>query len=254
MSTPNPTVGLFVTCAVDLMRPSVAFAAVKLLELAGCKVVVPPQSCCGQVAYNNGLPEDTRTLALEVAAAFAQVDYVVAPSGSCASMLKNHYPALFEHNNDAINSFANKVYELTSFLTTVAPLREQLPQNGTNGKKIAYHDSCAGLRELNISEQPRKLINQVGADELVEIPDGQSCCGFGGTFCVKFADISNKMVTDKAGNIAAQQPDMLLGGDLTCLLNIAGKLQRQGNEQIEVRHIAEYLAGDCQTPAIGLKP
>ncbi len=249
----NFRVGLYVTCAVDLIRPSVGFAAVHLLERAGCVVEVPSQSCCGQVAYNNGLPAQTRELALSVVDAFRDVDYVVVPSGSCASMLKNHYPALFDHRNEAVNHFASRVYELTCFLTAIAPL-PAADVSTPSHKRVAYHDSCAGLRELDIREQPRQLIRNHGHDTLCEIPDGDTCCGFGGTFCVKFPRISDRMVTGKATNVRELEPDLLLGGDLTCLLNLAGKLQRQGEESIQVRHVAEYLAGDVHTPAIGLKP
>lgn len=260
----NLTVGLFITCAVDLLRPSIGFATIKLLENAGCTIVVPAQSCCGQMAYNNGLPDQTRQLALNVVDAFQHVDYVVAPSGSCASMLKNHYPELFDHTNPKVNQFAERVYELTCFLVDV--LKIQKPAGGTQSatRTIAYHDSCAGLRELGIKAQPRVLISQAGDDTVIPIEDGETCCGFGGTFCVKFADISNKMATNKAESISALTPDLLLGGDLTCLLNLAGKLQRQGEEQIQIRHIAEYLADhlteqrtdyltdESETPAIGL--
>ena len=251
MSRPRrPVVGLFVTCAVDLLRPAVGFAAARLLEDAGCDVVVPPQSCCGQVAYNNGLPDDTRELARQVIDAFADVDYIVVPSGSCAGMLKHHYPRLFPSGDTTVVRFAERVYELTCFLDEVLPPPPATTADGDTSGAVAYHDSCAGLREMGIKAQPRRLL-QRGGHQVSEIADAESCCGFGGTFCVKFNDISDKMVSEKAGNIAALQPTMLLGGDVTCLINLAGKLQRLGHDDIEVRHVAEVLAGDLDTPAIG---
>lgn len=255
MNTPNPlktSVGLFVTCSVDLLRPSVAFAAVKLLEEANCQVQVPAQSCCGQMAYNNGLAQEARKLARRVMEQFEAVDYVVAPSGSCASMLKNHYPRLFVGRPEELRAqqFANKVYELTAFLhdkLQVAPLAAPLAE----AKTIAYHDSCSGLRELGIHAQPRQLAQSYRRAPLSDIPEGDVCCGFGGTFCVKFDQIADKMARDKCTNVLSQQPQLLLGGDLPCLLHLAGKLQQLGHNHIEVRHIAEFLAGFDQQPAIG---
>lgn len=247
-----PTVGLFVTCAVDLLRPSVGFACVKLLEAAGCQVVVPPQSCCGQVAYNNGLSEEARQLARAVITAFAKVDYIVAPSGSCASMLKNHYPQLFRDDDNCaeVAHFAARVYELTQFLADILQI-PPISSLATNAKNIAYHDSCAGLRELGIYQQPRKLALSYRNAALSDIADGNVCCGFGGTFCVKFEGIANKMVADKAANIIAAKPDLLLGGDLACLLHLGGYLHRQGHHQLEVRHIAEFLADVTDQAGIG---
>ncbi|MFA5631580.1 MAG: (Fe-S)-binding protein [Porticoccaceae bacterium] len=249
----TPVVGLFATCAVDLIRPAVGFASAALLEDAGCTVTVPEQSCCGQVAWNNGLGAEARVLARQLMAQFADVDYVVVPSGSCASMLKNHYPTLFSNPQDilAAQEFAGRVYELTCFLRDVLDYRPSPAQpTAGNEKKVVYHDSCAGLRELGIRTQPRDLLASLGVT-VVDPQDCDVCCGFGGTFCVKFEDISAKMVADKARNIAAQAPDVVLGGDLTCLLNIAGKLQRDGHDHIDVRHVAEYLADATQHPAIG---
>ncbi len=252
-STPAPKIGLFVTCPVDLMRPSVAFACVKLLEDAGCEVVVPPQSCCGQVAWNNGLSGEARTLARQVVAAFAAVDYVVAPSGSCASMLKNHYPTLFADSDELarVEAFSARVYELTVFLHDVLGVQSNSPAPAENSKTVAYHDSCAGLRELGIRHQPRALARHYRGVHLGDLEDSETCCGFGGTFCVKFADISNHMVTAKARQVAALHPDLLLGGDLSCLLNLAGKLRRQGDRDTRVFHIAEFLAGWDDRPALG---
>src|SRR5947208_6486422 len=243
-------VALLVTCLVDLFRPSVGFAAVKLLEQAGCTVEVPTQTCCGQPAYNSGDRATTRALAEQAIAAFEPYDYVVAPSGSCAGTLKTHYPELFA--GDAawmprVEKFCAKTHELISFLVDVLKVSKvDVAFDGT----VTYHDSCSGLRELGIKAQPRKLLAGVQGLELRDMHDGDVCCGFGGTFCVKYPEISNTIVTKKAGHIAATGAQTLLAGDLGCLLNMAGKLQRLGTP-VQTRHIAEVLAGMTDQPAIG---
>jgi L-lactate dehydrogenase complex protein LldE len=246
-----PLVGLFVTCLVDLYRPTVGFAAVRLLERAGCRVVVPrAQTCCGQPAYNSGDREDACAIARQVVAAFQNVDYVVAPSGSCAGMLRQHYPALLADEPDvaaAARDLANRTYELVAFL------RDQRGLNNLDVRfdgNVTYHDSCSGLRELGVKEQPRELLRQIPGLELVEHAGAESCCGFGGTFCVKYPDISNRMVEDKAAEVMESGADTLLAGDLGCLLNMARKQHRRG-ARVRVRHVAEVLAGMTETPAIG---
>ena len=250
---PEPArVALLVTCLVDLFRPSVGFAAAKLLEQAGCTVVVPrAQTCCGQPAYNSGDKPDAKAIARQVIAAFAGYDYVVVPSGSCAGMVKIHYPELFADEPATLaqaQELAARTYELMSFLVDIRGMqkvRARWPRNAT------YHDACSGLRELGVKHQPRQLLASVDGLQLTELPGAEVCCGFGGTFCIKYPEISDKMVTDKAADIAATGADAMLAGDLGCLLNIAGKLSRRGSN-IEVRHIAEVLAditGDV--PPIG---
>ncbi len=250
----RPRVGLFVTCLVDLFRPSVGFAAVKLLTDAGCEVDVPVrQTCCGQPAYNSGDKATTEAIAQLTIAAFEAHDYVVAPSGSCAGMLKLHYPALLKGDpawSARAAAFAAKVHELVSFLVNV---RGVSTVDATLEARATYHDSCSGLRELGVREQPRKLLRSVKGLELVELTDADVCCGFGGTFSVKYPDISNAIVERKAEHIAAPGADMLLAGDLGCLMNMAGKLSRQGRK-IAVRHVAEVLAGELSDPAIGESP
>ncbi len=247
----QPTVGLFVTCLVDFMRPSVGFAAVKLMEDAGCRVVVPPaQTCCGQPAYNSGDTADARDLAEQVISAFEDFDYVVAPSGSCAAMMKVHYPHLFPgdaHWATRAEAFADKVFELTSFLVDV--LKIDTVSAKFDGS-VTYHDSCSGLRELGVHDQPRALLASVEGLSLTEMEESDVCCGFGGTFCVKYPDISNAIVGKKSENVTASGAATLLGGDLGCLMNMAGKMQREG-QTIKVRHVAEVLAGMADTPAIG---
>ena len=246
----RPKVGLFVTCLVDLFRPSVGLATVKLLERAGCDVEVPAkQTCCGQPAYNSGDRKSTRKIATALIKLFERYDYVVVPSGSCASMIKVHYPPLFAEGSGfraRADDFAGKTFELVSFVSDVMGIDKP---GAEFGRKVTHHDSCSGLRELKIRQQPRKLLKKVDGLELREMSDANVCCGFGGTFCVKYPDISNDMVSKKTGNIARSGADVLLAGDLGCLLNMAGKLQREGSD-IEVRHIAEVLAGETHVPAI----
>ena len=247
----RPKVGLFVTCLVDLMRPSIGFAAVKLIEAAGCDVVVPTsQTCCGQPAYNSGDKATTADIARATIVAFEGFDFVVAPSGSCGGMIKAHYPELFKDEPAwaaRAKALAAKTYELISFLVDV---RGMTSVDAKLKVRATYHDSCSGLRELKIKSQPRKLLASVQGLELVEMEDNEVCCGFGGTFSLKYPDISNAMVQKKTDATAAAKPDLLLAGDLGCLRNRAGKLKRQGST-IQVRHVAEVLAGDLTAPAIG---
>ena len=251
MTVASPRVGLFVTCLVDLMRPSVGFAAIRLLENAGCRVEVPEtQTCCGQPAYNSGDRKDTRDIARGVIAAFQGFDYVVVPSGSCAGMIHEHYPALFADEPETLakaREIAARTHELVSFLVDVLKVdRVDAAYDGT----VTYHDSCSGLRELKIKAQPRQLLASVAGLRLTELPGAEICCGFGGTFCVKYPDISERMAADKADDVTATGAGTLLAGDMGCLMNMAGKLQRQGSP-VRVRHVAEVLAGMTDTPPIG---
>jgi L-lactate dehydrogenase complex protein LldE len=251
MSSPSrPRVGLFATCLVDLMRPSVGFAAAKLLEEAGCEVVVPAQTCCGQPAFNSGDRATARDLALQVIAAFENVDYVVAPSGSCAGQIARHFPELFADEPDLARraeAVAGKTHELTSFLVDVLGVQRVAARLEA---RATYHDSCSGLRELGVKQQPRALLAGVEGLTLVEMNECETCCGFGGTFAVKYGEISDAIVGKKAENIAASGADTLIAGDLGCLMNMAGKLKRAGSD-IAVRHVVEVLAGMGDGPAIG---
>jgi L-lactate dehydrogenase complex protein LldE len=246
----RPRVGLFVTCLVDLFRPSVGFAAVKLLEDAGCEVVVPAaQTCCAQPAWNSGDRGDARAVAETVLDAFADVDYIVAPSGSCAGMIRLHYPELFAgtpREADA-RAIAGRCWELVSFLVDVMGMkRVAVRHDGA----VTYHDSCSGLRELGVKEQPRKLLASIAGLTLAELPGAEVCCGFGGTFCVKYPEISAKIVSEKTADIAATGAATLLAGDMGCLMNMAGRLTREGRA-VAVRHVAELLAGMTAEPPIG---
>ncbi|WP_072390851.1 (Fe-S)-binding protein [Hyphomicrobium sp. CS1GBMeth3] len=244
-------VALFVTCLVDLFRPSIGFAAVKLLEDAGCIVEVPPQQvCCGQPAYNSGDAASARRIAKQVIETFAGYDYVVGPSGSCMATIRKDYPVMFKDDaawSERAEVLAERSYELMSFLTDVLGVSTA---KVTYQGKAAYHDSCSGLRSLGIKDQPRRLLHAVDGLTLTELQDAETCCGFGGTFCVKYPEISVKMVSDKVGNVDMSGADTLLGGDLGCLLNIAGRLRRLG-KTVRVFHAAEVLAGMANRAGIG---
>lgn len=237
-------VGLFVTCLVDLMRPRIGFAALELLESAGCEVVVPrTQTCCGQPAYNSGDRGSALALARKVLAEFERCDYVVAPSGSCAGMMRTHYSDLFREapqEMERVRTFCDKVYELTDFLTTILKI-DRVP--GVLHASVTYHDSCSGLRELGVKAQPRQLLSKVEGLTLVEMKSAEQCCGFGGTFSVKFPEISTDIVDRKCADIESTTADAVVLGDLGCMLNIEGRLRRRGNTATRVLHVAEVLAG-----------
>jgi L-lactate dehydrogenase complex protein LldE len=239
----RPKVALFITCLVDLFRPSVGFAAVKLLEAAGCNVHVPEnQTCCGQPAYNSGHSDEAREMAIGVMDTFEDYDYTVVPSGSCAAMMKHHYPELFSTDpalTERARRFSEKVFELVSFLADVRNI-EKVP--GSFSGRITYHDSCSGLRRLGIKKQPRRLLQSITGLELTEMQHPEACCGFGGSFCVKFPEISGHMAGDKARDIQNTGVDMVLAGDMGCILNISDALKRTG-ANIDAVHVAEILAG-----------
>lgn len=240
---PGPKVGLFVTCLVDLMRPRIGFAALELLEGAGCEVVVPQtQTCCGQPAYNSGDRRSAQALARKVVAEFEACEHVVAPSGSCAGMIRAHYPELFSDDPDMsarVRRLCDRTYELTDFLVNVLNV-EHVP--GRYAGRVTYHDSCSGLREMGVKAQPRALLAKIEGLELVEMDEAEQCCGFGGTFSVKFGDISAHIAERKCANIAASGADAVVLGDLGCMMNIEGRLRRRG-DKTRVFHVAEVLAG-----------
>ena len=248
---PEPRIGLFVTCLVDLFRPSVGLAAIKLLEDAGCRVVVPEaQTCCGQPAYNSGDRNGAKQVARGAIEALAGFDHVVVPSVSCAGMISHHYPALFADEPawaERARGLAERTWELTAFLVDVCGATRVAARHPAT---VTYHDSCSGLRELGVKRQPRELLASVEGVALRELAEPEVCCGFGGTFCVKYPEISDAMVARKVADIAATGADTLLAGDMGCLLNMAGKLSREGSP-VRVRHVAEILAGMADRPAIG---
>lgn len=240
-------IGLFFTCLVDTMRPEIGFSALKLLEAAGCDVVVPlQQTCCGQPAYSSGDKAAARELAKKFVIEFEHFDYVVIPSGSCGGNVKTHYADLFSDDatwSARMGRLAPRIFELTDFLHSVLKA-SALPEGGSRPARVTYHDSCCGLRELGVQAQPRVLLDQAGV-EVVEMEQARQCCGFGGTFAVKYGDISSAIVDDKCANIQASGADTVVLGDLGCMLNIEGRLRRLGDEKTRVLHVAQVLAGDC---------
>jgi L-lactate dehydrogenase complex protein LldE len=246
----GPLVGLFVTCLVDLFRPNIGFAAIKLLEAGGARVEVPlAQTCCGQPAYNSGDRADAIALARRVVDTFEHFDYVVAPSGSCAGMLRLHYPGLLAGDPayaGRAEALAAKCFELTSFLVNVLHLTEV---DASFEGAVTYHDSCSSLRELGIVSSPRRLLASVKGLSLVELADREVCCGFGGAFSVKYPDISSAILEQKLRAIMATGAACVLAADLGCLMQIAGGLAR-GRSDVEARHVAEVLAGMTEAPAI----
>lgn len=249
-ATKPDRVALFATCLVETMRPSVGFAALKLLEAAGIAVVVPPgQSCCGQPQFNSGDKAGAKRLAKRVIAEFEPFPAIVIPSGSCAGMVRVHYPHLLADEPQwarRAEALAAKTYELTQFLVDVLGV-SAVP--GRCEGAVAYHDSCSSRREMGVHAQPRALLAAAGA-EVRDVEQAEDCCGFGGTFCVKMAEVSGAMVDAKAKAAIAAGADTLLAGDMGCLLNIAGRLKRLGSP-IAVRHVAEVLAGGPLAPGIG---
>lgn len=247
----SPRVGLFATCLMNLFRPNVGFAAVKLLEDAGCSVEVPlAQTCCGQPGYNAGDFDAARALAKQVIAAFEGFDYVVGPSGSCMATIRHDYPKLFADDADwrpRAEALAARSFELLSFLADVRDVRAVAADYAGT---VTYHDSCSGLRELGVKAQPRRLLGSVGGLKLAEMSDTEVCCGFGGSFCVSYPEISGRMADDKLACVAATGADTLLGGDLGCLLHLAGRLKRCGSP-VKVFHTAEVLAGMADGAGIG---
>ncbi|VFM96082.1 MAG: L-lactate dehydrogenase complex protein LldE [Candidatus Kentron sp. G] len=245
---PAPRVGFLITCLVDFFRPSVGFASIKLLSNAGCRVEVPEgQTCCGQIAYNNGDIVNARALARQAITRFAGFDYIVAPSGSCTNMLKRHYPDLLAGDPEwapRARDLSERCFELTGFLVDRCAMRQV---ESSYPGAVTYHDSCVGLRELGVREQPRALLRSVTGLEIREMAFSNVCCGFGGTFCLNYPEISARMVSDKVSNIHDSGADTLLGGDLGCLLNIAGRLERL-ESPCKVYHVAEVLAGMDHSP------
>ncbi|HEY5789313.1 MAG TPA: (Fe-S)-binding protein, partial [Gammaproteobacteria bacterium] len=219
--------------------------------LAGCRVSVPlAQTCCGQPAYSQGAQDEARALARQVIETCAGFDHVVLPSGSCAAMIRCHYPELFADDplwQQRARTLAGRTHELTSFLTDVMQFTDI---KSVKPVRAAYHDSCSGYRELGVQGQPRRLLEQVDGVELLPLAEPEACCGFGGTFCVKYPEIAERMAAAKAAAVTASGAELLLGGDLGCLLNLAGTLRRQ-RQPVAVRHVAEVLAGMLDAPAIG---
>lgn len=244
MKSNTNTVQLFVTCLVDQFFPEAGFAAVEILEKLGLTVTFPQgQTCCGQPAFNGGFWDDARAMARHTVNLLCKSSApIVLPSGSCADMIVHHYPALLSGDPDAAakaRDVAGRTYELTQFLVDVLGVTDL---NTTGQGCVTYHPSCHGLRGLGIKEQPRQLLGRIQGVELKELPEAETCCGFGGLFAVKMGHISGAMLNQKLDNIEASGADTVTGTDVSCLMHIAGGLRRRGS-RIQVKHIAELLRG-----------
>lgn len=235
------TVQLFIPCFIDQLYPQVAFNTVKILEKAGCTVHYnTQQTCCGQPAFNAGFWGESKDVCTKFVQDFDGADYIVSPSASCAGFVRNNYGKLFENNafQSPAKKVATQIFELSEFLVKVLNITDL----GASFNGIAtYHDSCAGLRECNIKAEPRALLNKVQGLELVEMNDNETCCGFGGSFAVKYDTISVAMADQKIDNAIATNAEFIISTDMSCLMHLDGRINHNG-QSIKVIHLADVLA------------
>ncbi len=234
-------VALFATCLGDQLWPEVVQATVAVLERAGCSVSFDPaQTCCGQPAFNSGFQSDARTVARHFVQVFENAEAIVAPSGSCVAMV-HRYPELFRDEpawRARSEVVAHKTFELSAFLVRELRVTDV---GARMAARVAWHDACHGLRELGVHDEPRALLRAVQGLELVDLRTGEACCGFGGTFSVKFPELSTAMLDHKLSALDPQRVDVLSAVDSSCLMQIRGRLQRQGS-RVRAMHLAEILA------------
>ncbi|WP_275097113.1 (Fe-S)-binding protein [Sedimenticola hydrogenitrophicus] len=235
----------FGTCLIDLLYPEAGLAGMQLIKREGVQVIFPQdQTCCGQPAWNSGYRDETRAVVLNQIRTFPQDYPIVVPSGSCAGMLRHHYPEVFKGLPEAglVEDFSQRVFELTEFLVNV--LKIELQDLG-EPTKVALHTACSARREMGVADEHEALLRQLGNVQLVEQARKAECCGFGGTFAVKHPDISAAMVADKAQAISDTGAEQLVSGDCGCLMNITGYMQHQDvgpqNHHIRGQHIASFL-------------
>lgn len=245
MTTTAPRVSLFVTCLVDQLWPSVGTSTVRVLRRLGCDVSFDErQSCCGQPAYNTGYRDEARQLAQRFIEGFESsgVDAIVSPSGSCTAMI-HHYPDLFEDDawRTRARHVAARTHELSAYLVHQLGVEDV---GATFAGRITWHDACHGLRDLGIKSEPRRLLAHVRGAEFVELPEAESCCGFGGTFSVKFPEISTAILDRKIDAIERSGAEVVSASDASCLMQIAGRLSRRGSA-VRVMHLAELLASEA---------
>jgi L-lactate dehydrogenase complex protein LldE len=234
------TVYFFGTCLIDMFYPEAGMAGLNLIRREGIRVIFPPeQTCCGQPAYNSGFSDEARKVALKQIRLFPKDYPIVVPSGSCAGMMKHHYPYLFAQDSNlaAVKKFSNRIMELSEFLVQV--LKIKLEDRG-QPVKVTWHSSCHALREMEVVEDSKSLIRQLKNVELVELENENECCGFGGTFAVKQPEISGAMVADKVEDIRRTGASRLLAGDCGCLMNISGAMEYQ-KSLIKGQHLAEFI-------------
>ncbi len=234
-------VQLFVPCFVDQLYPTVAFNMVKVLEKAGCTVTYNTnQTCCGQPAFNAGFWGEAKDVCTKFIEDFKGADYIVAPSASCVGFVKNYYQKLFESSalQQAAKKTSERIFELSDFLVNILKVEDL---GASFNGKVTYHDSCAALRECKIKQEPRKLLQHVKGLELIEMEDNETCCGFGGSFAVKFEPISIAMGDQKITNASATEADYIISTDMSCLMHIDGCIKHKGSG-LKVLHLADVLA------------
>lgn len=234
-------VQIFIPCFVDQLYPQTAFNMIKVLEKACCDVSYNSnQTCCGQPAFNAGFAEEGKTVATKFLKDFDTADYIVAPSASCVGFVRNHYPGIFENSSyhHQVNDISKRLYEFTEFLTGVLNIENF---DAELNVKATYHDSCAGLRECKIKEGPRKLLSKVKGLELVEMAETETCCGFGGTFAVKFDSISTAMAEQKLNHAMDTGATCIISTDLSCLMHLDGVIKKR-NLPLTTMHIADVIA------------
>jgi L-lactate dehydrogenase complex protein LldE len=234
-------VQLFIPCFIDQLYPQVAFNTVKVLEKAGCTVAYnTQQTCCGQPAFNAGFWGESKDVCTKFVQDFDGADYIVSPSASCAGFIRNNYGKLFENNafQSPAKKVSSQIFELSEFLVKILGITEL---GASFNGKVTFHDSCAGLRECNIKAEPRALLSQVEGLELVEMNDTETCCGFGGSFAVKYDTISVAMADQKIDNAIATEAEFIISTDMSCLMHLDGRINHHG-QQIKVIHLADILA------------
>ena len=240
----KPTVTLFIQCLVDGIYPEVGEAVVAIFRKLGVNLTCPDQqTCCGQPAFNAGYRGEARVAARRFIDIFESAEAIVCPSGSCVTMVRHHYPQLFADDAawlQRARQVAAKTFELTEYLVDVLGVDDL---GARFDGVVTYHDSCHLLRNLRIKEQPRRLLSRISGAEFVEMNDSERCCGFGGSFSIKYGDISAAMAEDKVHNIIASGADTVVGCDMGCLMNVQGRLSRE-RSSIKVMHIAQLLAGE----------
>ena len=234
-------VQLFIPCFIDQLYPQVAFNTIKILEKAGCTVAYnTQQTCCGQPAFNAGFWGESKDVCTKFVQDFDGADYIVSPSASCAGFIRNNYGKLFENNafQSPAKKVSSQIFELSEFLVKILGITDL---GASFNGKATFHDSCAGLRECNIKAEPRALLQQVEGLELVEMNDTETCCGFGGSFAVKYDTISVAMADQKIDNAIATDAEYIISTDMSCLMHIDGRINHNG-QQIKVIHLADILA------------
>ena len=248
LTQPQPKrASLFVTCIIDQLYPEVGVSVVRTLRRCGVEVDFPAgQSCCGQPLYNSGFTQEAKRLAARTLDAFEDAEYVVVPSGSCGAMLRVFYLDLFADDPAQLaraESLSRRVYEFTEFLAEVIGVEKAGGEESGPVRPVAYHPSCHLLREMEVRDAPRRLLESAPGVELTDLPDAEQCCGFGGTFAVKYPHISEQMLADKIESILASGADMVTACDMGCLMHIGGAVSRR-NLPVAVRHVAQILDGE----------